>query len=72
MCLRVFNDKLLVKAKASPNAFDLAESLILLARIEMELGMFPKAEAHLNELQSLLTEKESDLKLKDDSHYFKL
>lgn len=48
-CLKVIEDEILVKARTSSNVFGLVEILILAARIEMELGMFPKAEAHLTE-----------------------
>ena len=57
-CLTVLEQDLLKSAKESKNGFDYAESLILAARIEMEFGMFPSAEAHLTELRNNLKEHE--------------
>lgn len=43
---------------------------MFLARVEMEYGMFPKAEAHLNELGSFLTDNKDALTAKDKVHHY--
>ena len=67
--MRVLEEEILNKLRGSVNSLDLAEFLILNGRIEMEIGMFPKAEAHLTEAGTVLQNNESDNKT---TRYYKL
>ena len=49
--------------------FEVLESLIVLARLSMEVGVFPTADLHLNEARAILTSGSETLKRLSEERY---
>lgn len=56
--IRVMEDEMIQKSRDLNDNYNLIRSLILIARIQLEIGQFPKSEASLNEAMELLKENE--------------
>lgn len=69
-CLKYANETLLKGARESGDQFNVLEALIVLARFELEFGMFRDGDIHLNEVSEILKNNHDSLSKADPSKYF--